>query len=567
MKIDIEWVKYAQKALNESGIVTDGTYPKAFKGYISSLAASITQIGLIPALINFEGDNKSSRADNNRAYLIAAIRLMLSYQGITENCNYHKLSYYVNKSLVALKLALRIYKHDDNKKIVDSIKDFSPISTIANLKGATIVNKVDIEWVKSAQKALNKSGIVTDGSYPKAFKGYISSLAAAIAQMGLISALKNFENDNEGKSRQADNNRAYLIHAINLIFEEKKINYSSRETLSYFINKALVALKLAIRMYSCDEKNKKTSEISQFFPISTKCRINEKEIKITTYTNDNIKIYNSYPNIGYLFYRDLYRNEDKKCKFVDARDNIPNDKRLTNQDKLKAIYLSQKLKYICDISFDSNLQDFFLSEKNICPFKLKTTYPGLLIGSGITHGINSEGDIKLGFSFDYTSGLPYIPGSSIKGVLRSVFPTQEGDSRVNYLNGILSKELNYSDYFELEKILFVEGSGNNMVIYFDAFISESKNKDGRILGNDYITPHKEALKEPVPIQFLKVLPDVVFQFQFKIPEKIEINNKAFTQGDIKKLFEQILLDLGVGAKTNVGYGHFKKVENSQSNKQ
>lgn len=101
-----------------------------------------------------------------------------------------------------------------------------------------------------------------------------------------------------------------------------------------------------------------------------------------------------------------------------------------------------------------------------------------------------------------------------------------------------------------------------MVIYFDAFISESKNTDGRFLGNDYITPHKEALKEPVPIQFLKVLPDVVFQFQFLIPPQFAY--KDLTCDNIKDLFKKILLDLGVGAKTNVGYGHFLEYNDSQS---
>lgn len=54
-------------------------------------------------------------------------------------------------------------------------------------------------------------------------------------------------------------------------------------------------------------------------------------------------------------------------------------------------------------------------------FELKTT-SGLLIGIGYTHETGIAGEIKIGFFFDHTNGLPTIPGSSIKGLLRSVFP-------------------------------------------------------------------------------------------------------------------------------------------------
>ena len=424
--------------------------------------------------------------------------------------------------------------------------------------------KIDIEWVTTAQDALIESGIVSNGSYPQAFKGYISSLAATIAQMGLIPALKNFENDNKdcyqekqvdnnkddsqeeqadnNRKTQADNNRAHLIHALYYILLKKDIlkSNTNNQIDVYYINKALVALKLAIRLYKKDETKKLQNAVASFQPLSDRCITPKRLNYQVNHTNQK-----NMGNLGYLFYRDMYQSDT---------------------DDLK-----RKISNICSSCLDKT-KTFNISEKNLAnmqQFFLKTTYPGLLIGAGITHGLKNEEDIKIGFLFDHTSGLPYIPGSSIKGVLRSVFPTNENDdSRVNYLNGILSKILkkeefkyDYSDYCKLEKKLF-EGSGNDMVIYFDAFISESKNTDGRFLGNDYITPHKEALKEPVPIQFLKVLPDVVFQFQFRIPPQFAYKDLRYK--NIEDLFKKILIDLGIGAKTNVGYGHFLEYNDSQS---
>ncbi|MDP3829957.1 MAG: RAMP superfamily CRISPR-associated protein, partial [Ignavibacteriaceae bacterium] len=61
-------------------------------------------------------------------------------------------------------------------------------------------------------------------------------------------------------------------------------------------------------------------------------------------------------------------------------------------------------------------------------FELTTIYPGLLIGSGYNHEIgNQENELKLGFFFDYTTGLPCIPGSSVKGVLRDACEKAEGE--------------------------------------------------------------------------------------------------------------------------------------------
>lgn len=90
-------------------------------------------------------------------------------------------------------------------------------------------------------------------------------------------------------------------------------------------------------------------------------------------------------------------------------------------------------------------------------------------------------------------------------------------------------------------------------IFYDAYIVGTKNKDKKIFGSDYVTPHKNSdsnskipdeFCEPTPVKFLKILPDVTFKFQFKA-----------TQEQVD-LFRKIILDFGLGAKTNVGYGKF-----------
>lgn len=187
-------------------------------------------------------------------------------------------------------------------------------------------------------------------------------------------------------------------------------------------------------------------------------------------------------------------------------------------------------------------------------FVLKLLYPGLLIGSGNPHGAgdigNSDEDINMGFSFDYVSGQPFIPGSSVKGVLRSHFKYHtEAVAEILKSEGYSDTDL--KTVSDLEKQIF-----DNSVIFFDAVIFRG-DADGKLLGFDYITPHSSATKNPVPIRILKVLPDVQLEFRFRISDK-EINGIKFTADKIKCLFQELILLFGAGAKTNVGYGVFDK---------
>ena len=171
-------------------------------------------------------------------------------------------------------------------------------------------------------------------------------------------------------------------------------------------------------------------------------------------------------------------------------------------------------------------------------FELTTVYPGLLIGSGYNHPKlkDNNDDFQLGFFFDHTTGLPVISGSSIKGLLKSVFEKKE-----------LMQDF-YGETVDNDKIkeIFTQG-----VVFYDAYIIKTKHKQKHIFGNDYITSHHSddamgIFKEPNPVKFLKILPEVTFRFQFDADD------------GLVKLFENILLDFGIGAKTNVGYGQFCK---------
>ncbi len=103
-------------------------------------------------------------------------------------------------------------------------------------------------------------------------------------------------------------------------------------------------------------------------------------------------------NLGYFFYKSLY--------------NITNVGLEINDNNKKQLL---------DRALFDNEKEYSLQNLDI--IKLCTTYPGLTTGVGMPHGIKEQNeDFKIGFYFDHTTGLPLIPGSSVKGALRAAFP-------------------------------------------------------------------------------------------------------------------------------------------------
>lgn len=160
--------------------------------------------------------------------------------------------------------------------------------------------------------------------------------------------------------------------------------------------------------------------------------------------------------------------------------------------------------------------------------------------------ISGNEEIKNGFSFDYTTGQPYIPASSVKGTLRSYFK----EKRMAVSEIIKTKteiEFSTKEMELLESDIF-----DNSDVFLDAVIHNG-DKDGYILSTDYITPHESPTKNPVPIRILKINPGVQIEFRF-ILNYHTINEKTVSQKMLEEIFKELLSLFGVGAKTNVGYG-------------
>ena len=264
-------------------------------------------------------------------------------------------------------------------------------------------------------------------------------------------------------------------------------------------------------------------------------------------------------NIGWLFYKDYYNGlTDHLWHKVGVKlDDSSHDK------KMLKTHFERKNNEIFVQNVTTEYWNEFDGANLIIP--LTTTYPGLVLGTGYSHETGTDGEFKLGFYFDWTTGQPVIPGSSVKGVLRSAYNTPEFIKKVlktKKATLTLTHELVKS--WELDIFGAKNGDENGRKgkdIFFDAVI---KHAPEPFMADDFITPHinrknikMSPFSNPTPLQFLKILPGVTFNFRFKLNESTDLT--VIEKKDILAiLFENILIAYGVGAKTNVGYGNLVK---------
>lgn len=408
------------------------------------------------------------------------------------------------------------------------------------------VYKPTCEDISAAADVLLEVGIVTRGNadekycYPKAFGSYPSSFAATVSQCGLLRALMIFEDDDS----KSQSNRERFPEAVRLYLKKRNPGNQNRDKLlseqvaadaagklEEQIMNASTALKIALRMFAPSEEVR----------VGEYGRIPRPTEKVNPPRE-------SSANIGYQFFHSV---------------GIPG-------------FVKEQVASAISVNTDV-LEVLRCADYSVVNMRVQA--PGLLIGSGLAHGLpGSEEDVKTGLQFDYTSGLPVIPGSSVKGVIRSAFPmikedkeqSNEADAeKLNYIRSLIadipefsSLVLEDNDILELGNQMFNHGD-----IFADALLvgygtrMKQHGPVKQVLTEDYITPHTGGpLAQPIPIKIVKVAPGVTFAFCFKFNET-KIGAKVVSASMKKALCAAILQELGVGAKTNVGYGVLKEVKN------
>lgn len=163
-------------------------------------------------------------------------------------------------------------------------------------------------------------------------------------------------------------------------------------------------------------------------------------------------------------------------------------------------------------------------------------------------GLGNASPLEIGLTLHHTYGMPVIPSSALKGLCR------RGALK-------LLKEKNISET-QFEALFGKAGDKDaqaGYVTFYDA-LYDPGSVSGKPFHRDVITVHHPEyygsdskpptdFDDPTPVPFLVIRPGARFLFVLDTPEGWQ----DFT----KSLLQWCLCHLGVGAKTNAGYGYFK----------
>ncbi len=173
-----------------------------------------------------------------------------------------------------------------------------------------------------------------------------------------------------------------------------------------------------------------------------------------------------------------------------------------------------------------------MPQEDVFDIQAKSTAP-FVTGMGYEHPLEN------GFAFLNPYGLPYLPGSSVKGVLRCA-AEELGieEEAIEVLFGSSKDDegrrgaLNVQDVFP-QGTLSVE----IMTPHHSGYLQDKG------------TPHDS--EQPVPIPFLTIAPNASFHFYV---QRIGNTGDHDWQAILRQCFEHAFDWLGFGAKTSVGYG-------------
>ncbi|MFO0762673.1 MAG: type III-B CRISPR module RAMP protein Cmr6 [Byssovorax sp.] len=176
------------------------------------------------------------------------------------------------------------------------------------------------------------------------------------------------------------------------------------------------------------------------------------------------------------------------------------------------------------------------------------------LGGGITHeaklesrltvGLGGPHPSEVGFTFDRSVGVPFLPGSSVKGLCRAA----------NEIFGI-HPEL-HETLFGPAHIDADDPASIGDLVFFDAYPTRWPTLELDVLNSHHPayyggkSSYPAETENPIPIYFLAVARGTAWTF------RVRSRSGKYT-GQALEVLQTALIELGAGAKTAVGYGAFE----------
>lgn len=269
-------------------------------------------------------------------------------------------------------------------------------------------------------------------------------------------------------------------------------------------------------------------------------------------------------NFGLWFNKFVPISNFDDCKASDERG-----------DKDKAVsYYHDKYKQIEKNEINRLIEQRHVDQAEFCN-ALSSGYEAVVFRARLkTHlitGIGESHPHEVSMVFDHNLGIPYIPASGIKGIVRfahtlglipDISPEKiETDEKTG------QQHFNDEETWTLIPDLFGTQEKRGSVFFLDAFPEKMPDLHADIMNphyGDYYNDDQNTKPpgdylNPTPIKFLTVSKDTVFIFRALVDRK----HPELT-GMVKTAFRNALMQEGVGAKTAVGYGLFEDLKEEEN---
>ena len=297
-----------------------------------------------------------------------------------------------------------------------------------------------------------------------------------------------------------------------------------------------------------------------------------------------------------IWWEKKYRNEQKpqEIKQAEERGNNLNSiqKCFNKQQYPDAIQSAEKALIQIHIRFSGIIQSYKQQG-------YKTYLLSLSMRSPLVHGLGETHPMEKFLTFDRNTGIPYIPSTSVKGVLKTRLMIQELNSwslntddeyleakekgflvenkKHNYLvneNYPLFKELFGGSEEEAEsqaqrgKIIFLDAFPTTfphlkkeiMTPHYGEYYSGKERWNPNTKRNERIGPTES--QQPVPNAYLSVDPQhgqQKWSFVFLIHPELSQKHPEYIEKFMRVFENKDVSDIGFGSKTAIGFGQFAPI--------
>jgi len=234
--------------------------------------------------------------------------------------------------------------------------------------------------------------------------------------------------------------------------------------------------------------------------------------------------------------------EEQENKDVESQSNMAQGKGNSRSDLVKEVASLREL---------SEYEKFFQRWTKLLTDYDAQTREAKVKGRMIV-GLGSESVVETSITLHHTYGIPYIPGSALKGLAASYASKQLGDiwKKGSPAYNAVFGDTNSAGYITFFDALYIPGSGHKgQVLYPDVitvhhpkYYQEEKN----VSPSDWDSPN--------PVPFLSATGK--YLLALAAPDVKEDTRDEW----LKKVFEFLghaLKEMGIGAKTSSGYGRME----------